>query len=436
MLAGYAVGIALMVSRYARAERLYERLQVEVPPRTAAEYYGTPGVQQVRPLLNHRETYFADLWHSRYPDYVLTEPGPWIQIAMILLTAAAAGAFLGRLAPLRLAPGRLDRAPQPARGELRCFWRDALLTSAFPWLWAAAAGTMIGLSGAILGEAHAMVVIAVDSEAAWARGTPTQIEPIWGLLSAPDGAWLLFWAVLLPAVATIVMGRRRLRSDAGFADRWCSACGYPRSPSPGDIPGGESNPRALICPECGATQAPPRLRKTRPALIGVAVCLLALVLTTHVAAPSAISGIFGIRPGADEIVVPADTVICVRRPRERLWLRLEAGQGATEPAGRYVIKDERLWPDPEPEQRDSAARTRLRVMVQPDRQRARPANAALGFTVMPGGVLSATVEGGAGRDIEMWVYSAEDLDLVRVVLTPAGATSIRAVAPGDHPPFN
>jgi len=403
MLAGYSAGIALMMWRYERAERLYEWIR-------RPERYGGHDSEQVIPLLVHRDWYYVDLSVYRYPEYLVTVPETWVHAGFVLLVAATMGVVAGRLAPLRLAPGRLHRAPESAVGEIRRCWRGALRDSPFPWLWALGAGAVAGFAGAILGEAHAMILIVVESEAAWARGgIGGRMGPLWrqwGLLGVADGGWLILWAILLPAATALVIARRRLRRDPVFAERWCLACGYPRPDSNIEAP-------ALRCPECGAAPALARApRRLRWVWIAIPVTVFALALLAHIKAPSAILTAFGIVDD-DLAIVPAGAIIEVRRPRERLWLRLDTASP----------------------QAAAAPGASLRVLVQPRKRGAAPPAEYI-VALTPGAQFAGTtLDARDGQSIELAVTWPDDFSVASVTLRPGGATSIRAVHPTRAPPF-
>jgi hypothetical protein len=381
MLAGYAVGIFLVLERITRR-------------------FVVIGQEQLHSLLDF--AYFhGELW-AQYLYGNLWDLYAWIAILVALSVVTLTATSLARLAPLSLAPGQLTCAPVPTRTQLRQRWRAAVIRSSPRCAGAAAAGAFGGFAIAMLAESCALGRIALMSiwPGVW---VPT---PLWSLQSV-DAVALVLFATVCPVVSTVIIARRRFRRDPVVLRNWCPACGHPQPAA--TLPGPShaelaSHLAAAPCTECGAVRNPPPPAARHRRLLQLALLIVAISLGMHIVAPSVYMRLFVPPQTTDTAVVPAGALVMVQLPREHLWLRME-------PSSTADASDVRLHID----LREIAGSTEpLHLVLTPD-------------------ATSTTLELRGDRKLDINATWTTDYRVVYVYLS-RGATSIRAVDPRDAPP--
>ncbi|MBX3358415.1 MAG: hypothetical protein KF745_08300 [Phycisphaeraceae bacterium] len=207
----------------------------------------------------------------RYPSWMLTNPGFYETVLLVVLGGATAGFLASAWIPAAAALPHLRGVRSSERRRAGREWGVMLRRSppcrrTIPrWLWLGAA-TVGGLSIALFGDAWARTVGHLRLEAAWARGAPGSVvymKPVLGCLATPDAIAVIAWAIVLPLGIVWLTTREAFMAREARIGKRCQVCGYPKT-------SGSVRRWMTPCSECGARPgATGHLRRARFRAAGV-----------------------------------------------------------------------------------------------------------------------------------------------------------------------
>ena len=417
LLLGYRAGIELLLARM----RHYDQLKRAVVD-------GTLGVEQTDLFPWFAELLSGGLMVYRFRGYPVALGDEWVHVGMVVFCLAALSTLFARRAPLRLAPRQIHLAPQPARDELVRLWRRILRKSG-RWFLVAAVGCFLGFAAFVIDDLYSLIRISALFKGPMSALVGLNPPPVWAFLGIPDSALFMLGAMVLPGGLIVIVARARMRRDREFEEQWCAWCGYPCAEA-----GPLDSPARPVCVECGrhpATSPLPRARIGTRGLICSACVLLASVAGVFTLAPRVAYSLFQITPQEldkimathDRIILVPGVVIRTERSTETIWIRavvLPADETNTEGIHLSLLIHTRA------QERDGLSPSESIVIVRHD---------PLVLVRTHSGVLSSPL----GVDIKynmLWQGTPTEMGYLVLYLSPRNATSIEAVAPGDHPPFD